>query len=107
MDHHDVGEVVHAGPAQLLRPGNTEQAEVGHLSHVVPGELAGEVVTAGARLYHPLRGGAHHVAHLEVMIGEVEAGVHGGKIAASRKPTVFKCPSSRPTPPRDAIYGQK
>src|SRR5216683_6699254 len=92
MDHHDVGEVVHAGPAQLLRPGNTEQAEVGHLSHVVPGELAGEVVTAGARLHDLLREVAHHVAHLEVMIGEVEGVVHGRNIAASGKPTVSRCP---------------
>src|SRR3989454_1938266 len=53
VDHHDVGEVVHAGPTQLLRPRNAEQAEVSHLSHVVPGELARQVVAAGRRAPPP------------------------------------------------------
>ncbi len=76
VDHHDVGEVVHAGSTQLLRPRNAEQAEVGHLSHVVPGELTRQVVAAGARLHDLLREVAYHVANLKVKVGEVEGVVH-------------------------------
>src|SRR5207248_714533 len=68
-----------------LRPRNAEQAEIGHLSHIVPGELTRQVVAAGARLHDLLREVAHHVAHLEVKVGEVEGVVHGRNIAASRK----------------------
>src|SRR5439155_23533909 len=79
VPHEDVGQIVHAGPPQLLRPGDPEQAQVGHPPHVVPGELAGKVVAAGARFDDLLREVAHHVAHLEVVIGEVEGVVHAGK----------------------------
>jgi len=77
VDHDDVGEVVHPGAAQILRPGDPEQAEVGHLLDVVPGEAALEVVATGAGLHDLLREVAHHVADLEVVLAEVEGVFHG------------------------------
>src|SRR5213079_1884390 len=95
VDHHDVREVVHAAPTQLLRPRNAEQAEVGHLSHVVPGELTRQVVAAGARLHDLLREVAHHVAHLEMKVGEVEGVVHAGNIVARYTLHVAREPRTR------------
>ena len=77
VDHQDVGEIVHPGPSQLLRPRDAEQAQVGHPPHVVPREAALDVVAARARLHDLLREVAHHVTHLEVVLGEVEGVVHG------------------------------
>src|SRR2546423_2803236 len=82
VDDEDVREVVHTGAAQLLRPGNAEQPQVGHASHVVPGERAVAVVLARAGLHDLLCEVAHHVAELQVVIGEVEGVVHGGNIVA-------------------------
>src|SRR5881296_2746922 len=79
VDDDDVGEVVHPGAAELFRPGDAEQAELGHLLHVVPGELALEVVLACGRFHDLLGEVAHHVADLEVLVGEVEGVVHGGQ----------------------------
>src|SRR5205814_5722689 len=82
VDDEDVGEIVHAGAAQILRPGNTEQSQVGHAPHVVPRERAVAVVLRGARLHDLLREVAHHVADLEMVVGEVERVVHAGNIVA-------------------------
>src|SRR5438309_1106334 len=77
VNHDDVGEVVHPRAAQILRPGDPEQAEVGHPLDVVPGEAALEVVATGAGLHDLLGEVAHHVADLEVLLAEVEGIFHG------------------------------
>src|SRR3989475_12751611 len=50
VDHDDVREVVHPRAAQLLRPGDPEQAGPGHLLDIGAGEAALEVVVTGAGL---------------------------------------------------------
>src|SRR5205814_805186 len=79
VDHDDVREIVHPRAAELLRPGDAEHAELGHPLHIVPREAALEIVLSGARPDHAVREVAHHVAHLMVLVGEVERGVHGKK----------------------------
>ena len=76
VDDEDVREIVHAGPAQLLRPGNAEQSQVGHAPDVVPRERAVAVIAGRAGFHDVLREVAHHVAHLKMMVGEVERVVH-------------------------------
>jgi hypothetical protein len=76
VDDEDIGEVVHAGAAQLLGPGNAEQPQVGHAPHIVPGELTVVVILTRAGPHDLLREVAHHVADLEVVVREIQGVVH-------------------------------
>ncbi len=76
VDGDVVGELVHPGPAELLRPGHAEQAEFAHFADVVPGKFRGAIEFAGDR-GHLLPGElADHVAHLLVLLAEVEREIH-------------------------------
>ncbi len=77
VNHDDVGEVIHPRAAEGLGPRNAEQAELGHLLHVIPREPALEIARPGRRFNNGPREIAHHVADLQVLVGKVERIVHG------------------------------
>src|SRR2546430_17679897 len=93
-------------PRSTLFPYTTlfrsETAELGHLPDVVPREAALEIVRPRARPDHLVREVAHHGADLMMVVGEVEAVVHGGNIAV---PGVSS--PGRPKPRRDAVDRQE
>ena len=76
VDHRDVREIVHPRAAQLLGPRDPEEAQLRHALHVVPRKAALQVVGARTGLHDVLREVAHHVADLEVLVGEVQCVVH-------------------------------
>ncbi len=88
MDDGDVRQVIHPRPAQVLRPRNAEQPELRHRFDVVPGEAAVEIVLAGGGFDDVLGEVSHHLAHLEMVVGEVEAIVHSE--ICSRLPEVLQ-----------------
>ena len=77
VDRDVVGELIHSRAAQLLRPGHAEETELAHLLHVVPRKGGGAVELARDR--GDLGAGelAHHVAHLIVLLVEVQGEIHG------------------------------
>src|SRR6185369_1646947 len=80
VNHGDVRQIIHARAAQLFGPWNSEETELGHLLHVVPGEATVEVVGAAGRFNDVAGEVANHLAHLEVMLGEIQTVVHGLKV---------------------------
>ena len=76
VDGDVVGELVHPRPAQLLAPGHAEEAELAHLLDVVPGEGRGAVQLAGHGRHFRAGELAHHLAHLVVLLGEIEGEIH-------------------------------
>src|SRR5579862_7830263 len=76
MEHDHVAQRVETGAAKLLGPWNAHQAQLGHLLHVVPREFGVRVELRRDRRDFLLGEGADHLAHLQVLLGEVERVVH-------------------------------
>jgi hypothetical protein len=76
MDRDVVRELIHTRAAELLAPGNAEQAELSHGFDVFPGESRCAVKLGGH--WQDVRAGEvpNHLADLVVVFGEVEGIVH-------------------------------
>jgi len=88
VDGDVIGELVQPGAAQLFTPGDAEEAQLAHGLDVVPGE-------GGGLIQLPCDWGdlgpgelADHLAHLMMLLVEVEGVVHRSRMAA------WKCPTS-------------
>jgi hypothetical protein len=77
VDGDDVARQVQPGAAHLLGPRHAEEAELAHALDVLPGELRDLVVVGRDGRDLALGEAADHVAHGDVLVGEVEAVVHG------------------------------
>ena len=77
VDRDVVGDLVHAGAAELLGPWHAEQAELAHRLDVVPGKSGSLIELARDRRDMVAGKLAHHFADLMVLLGEVEKVVHG------------------------------
>src|SRR5579872_1408868 len=76
VEHDDVAQRIESGSAELLGPWNAHQAQLGHLLDVVPGELTIRIELRRDRRDFLLGEGADHLAHLQVLLAEVERVVH-------------------------------
>src|SRR6185503_11583628 len=99
VDYGDVRQIIHARAAQLFGPWNSEETELGHLLHIVPGEPALEVVGAGGRFDDGAGEVANHLAHLEMMLGEIQTVVHGLKLTPPQS-SPARCGDGPPALPR-------
>ncbi len=85
VHRHDVRQVVHPRPAQLLAPRHAQQAELGHALHRGPRELGARVVLPRDGRDLGAREVANHFARLEMVILEEQAVVHVGSKIPNRK----------------------
>ena len=76
LDRDHEADLVESRPAELLGPRDPEQPEVGHLLHIVPGELLGVVEVARDRSDLLTGECADHLARGEVVFFEVGRVVH-------------------------------
>src|SRR5829696_10288666 len=76
LDREHVAEQIESGPAELLRPRNTEQPELAHLLDGLPWEGAVGIVPSGDGRYFVTRELANHLTHGEVLLGEIQLVVH-------------------------------
>ncbi len=82
VDGHVVGQLVHPGAAELLAPWHAEQSQLTHAPDVLPWKLGVPVQLPGHRLDVFPGKLAHHLAHLELLVGEVEREIHGDRLRA-------------------------
>jgi hypothetical protein len=76
VDGDHVRDVVETRTAQLLGPRYAEQSELTHLLDVLPRKLGALVQLRCDGRDFLAREGPHHLAHREVLLGEIESIVH-------------------------------